>query len=345
MEMLKRMLVLGGLLVFLASCGPETRIPEDYEVPLERKTFSFDQGMYPSDMDLFLEYRIQPGDVLDVLFQIQAQLQDRFTINLYHIIEVKFPDLPEMTVVQKILPTGNIVLPYIGEYRVLGLTLEEAKAGLNKAYESILLEPDIFVRVTNIDVRIEQLRRDLHTAPRGLSKLVTVRSDGYVTFPLIGDQFVAQKTINQVNKLVQDDYMSYLAGMQVDVFLHEQQGSIIYMLGEVQQPGAYEIKKPTNVLEAVTRAGSFKPDAKLESVVLFRRHEKKLIARRINLHNLLSLKETSSFFFLKPDDIVFIPKTQISTLANLMRQLGDIAFFDGWSLSGGTMEFVDDAIK
>lgn len=346
-NMMKRWVPWVMILVMMAviGCAPEAKIPQDYEIPLERNTFSFDQGMYPSDLDLFLEYRIQPGDILDVLFQIQAQLQDTFTINLYHILEIKFPDLPEMTVNQKILPTGNIVLPYIGEFHVLGMTLDEATEALEKAYEGILLDPEIFVRVVNIDVRIEQLRRDLHTAPRGLSKLVTVRSDGFVTFPLIGDKFVAHKTIKQVNKLVQGDYESYLAGMQVDVFLHEQQGSTIYVLGEVNRPGAYEIKKPTNVLEAVSRAGSFTADAKIKSTLVFRRHEKKLVARRLDLHSLLSLNETSEFFFLRPDDIIFIPKTQIATLANLMRQIADIALFEGWGMSGGTIEFIDDTIK
>jgi polysaccharide export outer membrane protein len=330
-----------GVLIFLWGCGPKY-LPEDFEKPYQRTTYSFDQGMYPSDEDLFLQYRIQPGDVLDVVFQIKAQKATEFRINLYHRIQVTFPDLPELNSEQKIMPTGEIILPYIGEVKVLDLTPEEATKLLEKKYERILLDPQVTVKVTNIDVRIEQIRDDLKTAARGLSKLVNVRPDGYSTFPLIGDHFVAHKTIDQVNELIQERYASYLPGMQADLFLHEQAGSVIYMMGEVNNPGTYEIKKPINLLQAITLAGSFTDRAKLETVILFRKHEQKLIARRVDLKNLMTLADSKAFFFLKPEDIVFVPKTQISSLGILMRQIADIALFNGWSISGGTMQWVDD---
>lgn len=325
----------------LSGCGPKY-LPEDFEKPYQRTTYSFDQGMYPSDQDLFLEYQINPGDVLDVMFQITAQKQETFKIDLYHEIEVVFPDLPELSSTQKIMPTGDIILPYIGQVKVLDLTLEETTKLLEEKYKYILLDPQLSVKVTNMDVRIEQIRRDLMTAPRGLSKLVNVRPDGYATFPLIGDYFVAHKSISQVNKLIQEKYYNFLPGMQADLYLHEQAGSVIYMLGEVNKPGTYEIKKPINLIQAVTLAGSFTSNAKLETVILFRKHEQKLIARRINLENLLELKNSEAFFFLKPEDIVYVPKTQISSLAMLMRQIADIALFNGWSISGGKLQWIDD---
>ncbi|MBU3950554.1 MAG: polysaccharide biosynthesis/export family protein [Proteobacteria bacterium] len=339
-KMTRAMLVL-VVTFFLSGCGPKY-IAEDFEKPYQRTTYSFDQGMYPSDQDLFLQYRITPGDVLDVMFQITAQQQESFEIDLYHEIEVVFPDLPQLTSTQKIMPTGDIILPYIGQVKVLGLTLEQTTKLLEEKYKYILLDPQLSVKVTNMDVRIEQIRRDLMTAPRGLSKLVNVRPDGYATFPLIGDYFVAHKTIDQVNKLIQEKYNDYLPGMQADLYLHEQAGSVIYMMGEVSKPGTYEIKKPINLIQAVTLAGSFTENAKLETVILFRKHEQKLIARRINLENLLELKDSEAFFFLKPDDIVYVPKTQISSLAVLMRQIADIALFNGWSISGGKFQWVDD---
>ena len=334
-----------ALLFFLAGCESKSALPPDFEKPYQRTTYSFDQGTYPSDQDLFLVYRITPGDVLDVMFQINAQKADSFVIDLYHEIEVVFPDLPALSNIQKIMPTGNIVLPYVGEVYVLGKTLDEAQTLLKEKYKNILLDPQLVIRVTNIDARIEQIRVDLRTAPRGLSKLVNVRPDGYATFPLIGDFFVAYKSLDQVNSLIQEEYNSFLPGMKADLYLHEQAGSVIYMLGEVNKPGTYEIKKPVSLLQAITLAGSYTEDAKLESIVLFRKHEQKLIARSINLENLLSLKDSEAFFFLKPEDIVFVPKTRISSLAHLMTQISQIALFDGWSIgiSGGSLEWFDKA--
>jgi len=215
------------LVIFLHGCGGEGKLPPDFEKPYHRTTYSFDQGTYPSDQDLFLAYTITPGDVLDVMFQIKAQKAEEFRIDLFHEIQVIFPDLPELSNIQKIMPTGNIVLPYIGEVYVLGLTLDETHALLEKKYSKILLDPQVVVKVTNMDARIEQIRRDLHTAPRGLSKLVNVRPDGYATFPLIGDFFVAHKTLKQVNSMIQEKYHAYLPGMQADLFLETQAGSVV----------------------------------------------------------------------------------------------------------------------
>jgi polysaccharide biosynthesis/export protein len=330
--------------IFLNGCAKKGELPPDFEKPYERTTYSFDQGTYPSDQDLFLTYKITPGDVLDVMFQIQAQKAEEFKIDLYHEMQIVFPDLPDLTHTQKIMPTGDIVLPYIGQVHVLGLTLNEVHTLLEEKYEKILLDPQLSVTVTNMDARIEQIRKDLHTAPRGLSKLVNVRSDGYATFPLVGDFFVAFKTLKQVNALLQEKYEAYLPGMQADIFLHEQAGSVVYMLGELNEPGTYKVDKPVSLLQAMTMAGSFTNDAKLENIIVFRRHEQKLIARSINLENLLSLKDSEAFFFLKPEDIVFVPRTRISSLAQLMQQIGQIALFDGWGIGigGGTLQWMDD---
>lgn len=330
------------MVLFCCSCSRHS-LPKDYEKPYQRTTYSFDQGTYPSDQDLFLRYRITPGDVLDVMFQINAQKAETFRIDLYHEIQVMFPDLPELTNTQKIMPTGKIVLPYINEVYVLGKTINEVHDLLEEKYSKILLDPQVSVSVTNMDARIAQIRKDLHTAPRGLSKLVLVRPDGYATFPLIGDYFVAYKTLEMVNALIQEKYEKFLPGMKADLYLHEQAGSVVYVMGEVHKPGTYEIKKPVSLLQAVTMAGSFTEDAKLETVVLFRKHEQKLIARSVNLENLLELKDSEAFFFLKPEDIIYIPKTKISSLAVLMQQIADIALFDGWSIGGGTLQWMDDA--
>ena len=331
------------LCMLLHGCAGTEKLPPDFEKPYQRTTYSFDQGTYPSDQDLFLVYTITPGDVLDVMFQIKAQKADEFRIDLYHEIQVVFPDLPALSNIQKIMPTGNIILPYVGEVYVLGLTLDETHALLEKRYKKILIDPQVMVKVTNMDARIEQIRKDLHTAPRGLSKLVNVRPDGYATFPLIGDYFVAHKTLAQVNSLIQEKYQAYLPGMQADLFLETQAGSVVYMLGEVNKPGPYKILSPINLLQAVTMAGSYTNNAKIENIILFRKHEQKLIARSVNLENLLALKDSEAFFFLKPDDIVFVPKTKISSLAQLMTQISQIGLFTGWNIGvgGGTLEWMD----
>lgn len=149
------------VLCVMAGCAGKEKLPPDFEKPYQRSTYSFDQGLYPSDQDLFLRYRINPGDVLDVMFQIKSQKAEEFKINLYHEIQVKFPDLPNLSSTQKIMPTGKIALPYIGEVYVLDKTVNEATRMLKEKYSTTFVDPQVTVNVTNIDERIEQIRRDL----------------------------------------------------------------------------------------------------------------------------------------------------------------------------------------
>jgi len=323
----------------LAACTPQPAPREGDEVVLSRSTFSFDQGKYPSDLDLFPEYHIAPGDQLDVIFQIRRQLLESVPITLEHSLEIKFIETPEFNSTQQVLPTGKIALPYIGEIYVLDKTAPEVADELRKKFSKTLVDPELMVRIVNIDVRMDQLRKDLHTAPRGLSRLVLVRPDGYATFPLIGDVLVAGMTIPQTHKVLQPKYHQYLEGLKVDLFLHEQVGSVVYVLGEVQKPGPYKILKPISVMEAVAMSQGYSGKAKLDSVVVFRKYEKQVIARVVNLEQPLEARKGGMFFYLRPDDVVFIPKTKIGTAAELMRQIGDIIFFRGWSISTETLQF------
>lgn len=330
------LLALLAAALFVVGCARKPpAIEPGCEAPLTSTTFSFDQGTYPSELDLFSKYRIAPGDILDVIFQIRRQKVDRFPITLYHTIRVQFVDMPQLSETQEVLPNGTIILPYVGEVKVLGKTPKELQEELTERYSDQLRDPQLYVTVQNFNARIDQLREDLMTAPRGLSKLVTVRPDGYAMFPLIGEMLVARETLTRVNEMIQKRYEDYLPGLKADLFLHEQSGSVIYVLGQVREPGAYEIKKPVTALQSVALAGGYTPQAELRSVIVFRQHEERRIARSLNLKDVTGVKRDSAFFYLRPDDIVYLPETRISTLAQLMRDIADITMFEGWSYGIG----------
>jgi len=138
--------------------------------------------------DVFTEYRISPGDILDVLFQIQTWVEKKnFKLGVDHLVSVSFVHSPELNVEQTVRPDGKITLPYVGEVYVVGKTIEEITRDLKKDFSTILQSPDIYVMVPEFNSAIKELKKDLHTAPRGLSRLSTVRPDGYATFPMLGD--------------------------------------------------------------------------------------------------------------------------------------------------------------
>jgi len=333
LPLLARLLVV-SIALSLTACATSQPpvIPEGQEVSIKKTTFSFDMSKL-GDQQL-PSYRIAPGDQLDVLFQIRTWIKkEEFKIAVDHTVEVKFVHAPELNQSQRVRPDGTLSLPYIGDVFVIGQSVEALTAELKERYSKVLRSTELYVVIPDFRSAIKELKNDLHTAPRGLSRLVTVRPDGHVTFPMLGDLLAAGRTIPEMNKELNVLYEKYLPGLNCDLFLETHAGSVIYVQGEVNKPGVYNILKPVSVLEAITLAGSWTPGAKLENVIVVRKQQEKLVATRIDMRKSLDMSGSGAFFYLQPDDIVLVPKTGISEAAEIMRDIASIMMFRGWGVS------------
>lgn len=326
------------LLIILASlsgCMSRTDLKVGEESELERQTLSVSDNPYP--FDLFTEYKIQPGDLLDVLFQFSTWIErSEFRLNVDHTVSVKFPNTPELdTLEQKIRPDGTITLPYIGKTHVTGKTIDELTEELEKKFSETIRTPEIYILVPEFQSAINELKKDLHTAPRGLSRLVTVRPDGYATFPMVGDIFVGYRTIREVNNELNKLFDKVVQGLHCDLFLEKTAGTQIYLVGELKNPGGFNIVKPTTILEALALAGGPLPSANLDSVIVARRHENRIVATRLDVDKLLAVKKHSKFMFLQADDIVIVPKSRLANAAQIAQYIRDISFFNGYGIGFG----------
>jgi polysaccharide export outer membrane protein len=317
------------LLTTTAGCNSTRRdIAIDEEVKVGQRTFSFEEAQ---KFDMMSSYRIAPGDILDVLFQIRTWIEKPdFKIAADHTVAVNFVHTPELNTKELVRPNGMISLPYIGEFYVIGKSPKELESELKKAYTGILREPEIFVQVPEFQSAIMEVKKDLHTAPRGLSRLTTVHPDGYVTFPMLGEILVAGRTIKDVNNELNQRYEQIITGLHVDLFLEKHAGSLVYVLGAVEKPGGFIIGKPISVAQALALAGSFKNEAELSSVVVTRRHQGTMVATRLDLTLSAELGGRGDLFFLMPDDIVFVPRTRLSEAAQVGEEIRQALISRGW---------------
>ena len=339
------LLIGAGMMTFSSGCRTaqeQDRKQIGKEIELQQTTFSFD--IDSASFDYFQEYRILPGDVLDVLYQVRTwKQQDHFRLAIDHVVSVKFVNLPELNETQRVRPDGKITLPYLGELPVVGKTVAELTRELKGKYSPILKSTELYVLVPEFHSAIRELKQDLHTAPRGLSRLTTVRPDGFATFAMVGDIKVAGRTVPDVSHELNEKYSEILPGLGTDLFLHQSAGGRVYILGEVARPDSYQISRPTSVMEALAMAGSWLPTASIRNIVLVRRHEDKMLGTRIDLRQVSQLKENSSFFYLKPDDIVYVPRSQLSRWADIAREVQQVIFFRGWGASiGASYDLNDD---
>ena len=323
-------LLLTALILSGCSSSEKTGLKLGEEATIESSSFS----VSPPDFENLAEYKLSPGDVLDVLFQIQTwQPELVYRISLGDTVSVKFPDIAELDQTQKVLPDGTIAMPYIGTIKVYGKTASEVAEELKQAYRGVLNSPSLYVSVPEYLSQIREMKEDLNTSARGLSRLVTIRPDGYVTFPMVGDVFVAAKSIPEIKNTIYKQYQNNSTSLHVDLFLEKHAGSQIYIMGEVESPGAYDITNPTSVIQAIALAIGHNRDAQLDEVYVIRRKGKQMIATRVNAEQTFSMAGNGSLFFLMPDDIVYIPSTPLSDAAYLSQQVADVLMFRGWGLN------------
>jgi polysaccharide biosynthesis/export protein len=101
-----------------------------------------------------------------------------------------------------------------------------------------------------------------------LSGLVTIQHGGEISFPLLGDVKVNGLTSREVRdtltRLLAKDY---LVDPQVAVRVKEHRSQWITVVGEVVRPGKYFLQGSKTLLELLTEAGGFTPNASGEVVV------------------------------------------------------------------------------
>jgi polysaccharide biosynthesis/export protein len=99
---------------------------------------------------------------------------------------------------------------------------------------------------------------------------VTVRPDGKITMPLIGDVQAAGESPLQLTAALKKLLLRYLNNPDVSVFVTEVRSKKFYIDGEVNRPGAFALITPTSVLEALSRGGGFREFANSRKIRVLR---------------------------------------------------------------------------
>lgn len=298
-------------------------------------------GLERGDVDLNgpSVYCIQPGDTLELYFHTTplgkrdtsqkeqpGKAEGReFLIVAGYTMSVKFVHAPELNETQRVRPDGKISLPYIGEYSVIRKSVGFVEAELRRLYSSELLDPELYVTIPEFRDSIDNMNRWSHE--------LTVRSDGFVTFPMLGDVAVGEEAIDTIKHQLNKKYQTILPGIEVDLVLSRSAGSMIYVLGEVDKSGPYTIYKPVSLLQALSMAGGYLPGAQLNSVIVIRRNENRLTAIKLNANGWQDRDGKYKMFFLQPDDTLLVPGSPLKEAAEIAEYIQSILLFRGWGIS------------
>lgn len=142
-----------------------------------------------------------------------------------------------------------------------------------------------------------------------LSRTVTVRPDGNISLPLIGDVPAAGMTPEALRDEIVRRVSEYQLVPGVSVIVQEVNSYNIYILGEVGKPGKYQLKSNATLLQAISLAGGFTPFASTNDIKVLRKVDGQTQESifKIRYKDIVSNDDPRKNIVLKPGDTIIVP--------------------------------------
>ena len=139
------------------------------------------------------------------------------------------------------------------------------------------------------------------------SSIVVIRPDGKISLPLVNDLSVDGKTPMEVQKIVSEKLSPFIKSPNVTVTVKEIYSKKVFVLGEVNRAGAYQITQPTTVLQILTEAQGLRPFARQKAIYVLRTENGKQTKLPFNYKDVVQGKKIEQNVLLHPGDTVVVP--------------------------------------
>jgi len=263
------------------------------------------------------EYRLRVDDELEIVYRLTRE-QSSKPYRLGVGDEIRIESMTDKTLNRDLViqPDGTITLLLLGQVPATGRTVEQLRREIEDRYKKYYKVPAITVTPIKVNTRLEDLRAsvDARYGAGGQTRRAVVTPEGTIALPVVGSVPAQGLTLGQLQTELNERYRQVIEGIEVIPVLVRRAPRYVYVLGEVAQPGRYELTGPTTVLQALAMAGSFNVGANLRQIVIFRRGEDwRLMATMVDLHGALYGKKAcpAGEIWLNDSDVIIVPKGPI----------------------------------
>jgi polysaccharide export outer membrane protein len=144
------------------------------------------------------------------------------------------------------------------------------------------------------------------------NRFVTVRPDGRITMPYVGEVVAAGKPPTRLATELKTAYAEVLVSPQIDVIV-QTMGARYYVFGEVVNAGEFEYERPIDLMQAVAQAGGYRDTARLSSIVILRKGDSgDAYAGVFDFRRFLDEDSRVASIEVRPDDLIWVPKSAIA---------------------------------
>lgn len=154
-----------------------------------------------------------------------------------------------------------------------------------------------------------------------LNRTVTIQPDGRITMPLVPAIMAADRSVPEVEQTLAAAYSTQLVRPEVSIQVKQATPLRVFVGGEVDKPGVYDMPGDIDALQAVIMAGGFKVSARRQEVVIIRRGPGgQPMARTADLRLAASNPSRADAVPLRRFDIIYVPRSGIANIGVFVQQ-------------------------
>lgn len=330
---------------------------ECWQCPYNAPFNLYGPGEYagPARIQRISEYRLRAGDTVEFTFLSVGYRTEgayRLVVGDELLIESEADEnITRGTLEHGLLiqPDGTITLRLIGQIHAAGQSIEQLRAVLNQKYTEYYDEPNIDVTPVRTGAAARHVREAISGSagfdPQRVDQ--TLSPSGEIRMPRLGSIQAQGLTLDELKQEINLRYDATVGGLEVEPSLLNQAPHNVFVLGEVQQPGRFDLdNSPTTVLGAIAMAGGHVPGANLRQVVVFRRGESyELLSTLLDVRGAILGREAhpADEIWLRDGDVIVLPSTPIRLMNNLVRQVftegiyGVVPFSTYYNFNGNSL--------
>ena len=279
----------------------------------------------------------------EIMHLFEAGLNKEYQLGPGDLVEVLAPALPEIAGVQTVSPNGSMTLYPSGELKVGGKTRTEAEALIKGALRRYFDPPALTLRINSFENNMVNVMGRVTTPGavkfRGRPNLLEALtraglfSGGAQAHPPSNCAIIRGK--DQMLWVSLDEMLHGgasgrnldLAGNDI-VYVPDLDEANVYVLGEVNKPGAFEVASVKSLLNAIAQAGGATENAVTGSVMLVRNKGPEAGKPiKISLDTIINDADFSKNIRLAKNDIIYLPPKGIARLGYYLRMINPFTQF------------------
>jgi polysaccharide export outer membrane protein len=142
---------------------------------------------------------------------------------------------------------------------------------------------------------------------KDLNAEVIVRPDGKISLPLLNDVDAAGLTPDELRERLVAAAKRFVEAPAPTVVVKEINSRRVFITGNVEKPGLYELNAPMTVLQLIATAGGLRDFVSGKNIVVVRTSSAKPGRFKFNYQDVIAGKKLGQNIALEPGDTVIVP--------------------------------------